>query len=156
MKLQELERRRVLTLTELFEKAARQVPSDKTQWKPEKKGKSAHEILEHVGGANLAFAALVRGSALSETATEIKDRHEIKSASASYHAAVEALKSSATILAESIAAVPDAQLGEVRPMPWGEMWKMTRLITAPGAHMAYHWGQLCYLQTLWGDMEDRS
>ena len=154
MNLQQLESRRVLSLIELFKKAAQQVPSDKTQWKPEKKGKSAHEILEHVAGANHAFAALVRGSALPEQAARARDRQEIKNASDSYKNAIVELQSSAKVLADAIASVPDSQLGEERPMPWGVTWKMTRLITAPSAHIAYHWGQLCYLQTLWDDMKD--
>jgi uncharacterized damage-inducible protein DinB len=154
MNLQQLESRRVLTLIELFEKAAEQVPADKTHWKPEKKGKSSHEILEHVAGANLAFAALVRGSALPEQAAKAKDRQDIKSETDSYHQAIDSLKSSAKVLSEAIASVPDSQLAVDRQMPWGVTWKMTRLVTAPSAHIAYHWGQLCYLQTLYGDTKD--
>lgn len=27
-------------------------------------------------------------------------------------------------------------------------------MTIPANHLAYHWGQLCYMQTLWGDDKD--
>jgi hypothetical protein len=74
--------------------------------------------------------------------------------SGTYSEALEALLTSGKALAEAIAAVPEDQLRAERRMPWGETWKMTRLITSPSAHIAYHWGQLCYLQTLWGDQQD--
>ncbi len=154
MNLQQFESRRLLNIIELFQTAAKEVPADKIQWKPEKKGKSAQEILEHVAGANLAFAALVRGGALPEQATKVKDRQDIKHESESYVQALEGLKSSAQVLADAIASVPDNQLGEERQMPWGVTWKMTRLMTAPSAHTSYHWGQLCYVQTLYGDTKD--
>jgi hypothetical protein len=40
-------------------------------------------------------------------------------------------------------------------MPWGEVRSIKDLITSPMPHMAYHWGQIAYLQTLWGDNENR-
>ncbi|OGF56698.1 MAG: hypothetical protein A2Z21_06300 [Candidatus Fraserbacteria bacterium RBG_16_55_9] len=155
MKLPQLESRRVQAIMELCSNAAQGVPTDKSQWKPEGLGKSVHEILEHLAGANHGFAALIRGGALSETAKKSVDRQSIKNPAASYPHAVEALRESGQALAEAIASVPDEQLRQERPMPWGETWAVTRLLTAPSAHIAYHWGQICYLQTLWGDQEDR-
>jgi uncharacterized damage-inducible protein DinB len=154
MNLQSFESRRLLGIIDLFQTAAKEVPPDKIQWKPEQRGKSAQEILEHVAGANLAFAALIRGGPLPEQASKVRDRQDVKHESESYSQALAALKSSAHVLAEAIASVPESQLGEDRQMPWGVTWKMTRLMSAPSAHASYHWGQLCYLQTLYGDTKD--
>lgn len=155
MKLQQLESRRVQALMELCSKAAQGVPSERIQWKPDAKGKSAHEILEHLAGANHGFAALILGSALPKGVKAGADRQSVKNPTDSYEQALEALKKSGNVLAEAISSAPDEQLSLTRPMPWGETWEMTRLLTAPGAHIAYHWGQICYLQTLWGDQQDR-
>jgi len=153
MKLQQLESRRVRTLLELLHRAAQHVPPDKAEWKPEGQGKSARELIEHLTGANHAFAGLIEGDP-SGPSVEKDDRHKIRLQSESYEQALEALKASGEALAEAIASVPDEELSQERRMPWGETWKLTQLITAPSAHIAYHWGQLCYLQTLWGDWKD--
>ena len=155
MKLQQLESRRVQALMDLCMNAAQDVPADKVRWKPEGKGRSVHEILEHLAGANHSFAALIRGSALPKEATTAPDRQTVKKSADSYAQALEALRASGQVLASTIASVPEEKLGEKRPMPWGGTWEMTRLLTSPGAHVAYHWGQICYLQTLWGDQRDR-
>jgi len=155
MKLQQLESRRVQALMNLCVSAAQNVPADKIRWKPEGRGRSVHEILEHLAGANHGFAALIRGSALPKEAANAPDRRSVKKTADSYQQALEALRESGQALSEAIASTADEQLGEKRPMPWGETWEMTRLLTSPGAHIAYHWGQICYLQTLWGDQQDR-
>lgn len=153
MNLQQLESRRVQALIELLLRTAQHVPADKTDWKPEGQGKSVREVVEHLTGANHAFARLIEGEP-SGPSIEKADRHKISAQSQSYDQALEALRASGEALAEAIASVPDEELGEERQMPWGETWKLTRAITAPSAHIAYHWGQLCYLQTLWGDLKD--
>jgi uncharacterized damage-inducible protein DinB len=155
MRLQELEGRRVQVLLGICLNAAQVVPAERTRWKPEGRGRSAHEIIEHLAGANHAFAALIRGSALPKEAAKAPDRQSVKKPADSYQQALAALQESGRTLSEAIASTPDEQLGQKREMPWGETWEMTRLLTAPGAHIAYHWGQLCYLQTLWGDQQDR-
>ncbi len=154
MKLQQLESRRVQTLMGLCLNAVQQVPKDKARWKPEGLGKSVHEILEHLAGANYGFAGLICGEGFTTSAKKM-ERQSIKESADSYKQALETLRSSGQALSETIASVADEQLDQTRTMPWGQTWQMTRLITAPGAHIAYHWGQICYLQTLWGDKEDR-
>ena len=146
VKIQELESRRVRALMELLLKAARHVPADKAQWKPETNAKSAQEIVEHVAGVNEFFAKLIRGAELSGGPTP--GRYE------SYEQALSALQASGEAVAEAIQAVPDEQLEAERTLPWGEAWKLRKLLVAPGTHIAYHWGQISYLQTLWGDLKD--
>jgi uncharacterized damage-inducible protein DinB len=145
MNMQELESRRVQALMVLFHQAAEHVPEEKAKWKPDPNAKSAQEIVEHLIQANHFFAALIRGDSAGEPPG---------SEAQSYHEALQALKESGKALSEAIASVPDSQLGEERTLPWGDKWKLTMLISAPSAHIAYHWGQIAYLQTMWGDKTD--
>jgi len=145
MDLQQLESRRVQALLELFIQSAKHVPEERADWKPEPNAKSPQEIVEHLTQANRFFAALIRGGPAGEPKG---------SEAQSYREALEDLKESGKALLEAIASVPDSRLGEEQTLPWGEKWKLTRLISAPGAHIAYHWGQIAYLQTMWGDQTD--
>ena len=153
MDLRKLESGRIATLVDLMLKAAAHVPLDRTDWKPEGKGQSAQELLAHTAGANLFFARLIKGTEAPPT-DRYQNVQDITADAKTYLQAQEALKASAEVLGQTVRATTDEQLREERQMPWGERWKMTRVLTAPGAHIAYHWGQLCYLQTLLGDIED--
>jgi uncharacterized damage-inducible protein DinB len=146
MNLQKLESRRVQAMASIFHEAARHVPAEKAQWKPDPKAKSAREIVEHLTGANHFFAALLRGEPQAPPTGE--------SIPKSYEDALQAFQESAAVLAEATASVPDDRLQDAVELPWGQSWKMTMLLAAASGHIAYHWGQIGYLQTLWGDEAD--
>lgn len=150
MSIQRFESLKVESLMELVAKAARAIPPDKLDWKSEPSGKSPKEILEHLAGANHAFAAVIRGQKIPPS-----DRQAFGINIDQMDEGLSELHKSGLTLSESIAEVLDEDLNDERQMPWGETWKMTRLIASPSSHIAYHWGQLCYIQTLWGDQEDR-
>ncbi|MCS6902746.1 MAG: DinB family protein [Candidatus Bipolaricaulota bacterium] len=144
MDLRETEIKRIEKISELLLKAARAVPKDKQNWKPMPTGKSAHEILAHLGMANYFFAALLKGAAPAQM-------NEPKT----YDDALKLFEQSKSELTQTIRSMPPAQFDEKRTMPWGEERSIKDLITSPMPHMAYHWGQINYLQTLWGDQENR-
>jgi uncharacterized damage-inducible protein DinB len=150
MSVQRFESLKVESLMELVSKAAKAIPPDKFDWSPDQSGKTPQEILEHIAGANHAFAALIRGQELPPNESQ-----ELGVKHGKEEDWITVLHKSGLVLSESIAEVLDGSLNDEREMPWGETWKMTRLILSPSSHIAYHWGQLCYLQTLWGDEEDR-
>lgn len=144
MDLRETEIKRIEKISELLLKAARAVPKEKEDWKPMPTGKSAREILAHLGMANYFFAALLRGTAYTQTSTP----H-------TYQEALQLFEESKAELIETIRSVDPAQFNERRTMPWGEERSIKDLITSPMPHIAYHWGQIAYVQTLWGDSENR-
>lgn len=144
MDLREVEIKRIEKIAELLLKAARAVPTEKEHWKPMPTGKSAHEILAHLGMSNYFFAALIKG-AMPAQMSEPK----------TYDEAMKLFEQSKAELIETIRSVDPAQFNEKRTMPWGEERSIKDLITSPMPHMAYHWGQIAYLQTLWGDQENR-
>ncbi len=144
MDLREMEIKRIEKISELLLKAARAVPPEKQNWKPMPTGKSAHEILAHLGMANYFFAALIKGATPAQTG-------EPKT----YDEAIKLFEQSKAELIQTIRSVDPAQFTEKRTMPWGEERSIKDLITSPMPHTAYHWGQIAYLQTLWGDTENR-
>jgi uncharacterized damage-inducible protein DinB len=144
MDLREVEIKRIEKIAELVLKAARAVPTERQTWKPLPTGKSAQEILAHLAMANSFFASLLRGGAPAQT-----------SEPATYEEALKRFEESKAELIETIRSVDPAQFDEKRTMPWGEVRSIKDLITSPMPHMAYHWGQIAYLQTLWGDNENR-
>lgn len=144
MDLREVEIKRIEKISELLLKAVQAVPKEKQNWKPMPTGKSAQEILAHLGMANSFFAALIKGVApahMSEPKT--------------YDEALKLFEQTKAELIQTIRSVDPARFNEKRTMPWGEERSMKDLITSPMPHMAYHWGQIAYLQTLWGDQENR-
>lgn len=147
MNLQQLESRRVQAMAQIFLEAARHVPSERADWKPDPKAKSAHEIVSHLAKANGLFLAILHGEPPSgDTAPDTEGK--------SYEEALGEFEKSAQELAEAIASLPDERLGEQIELPWGQTWKMPLVVAAAGGHIAYHWGQIGYLQTLWGDATD--
>lgn len=73
----------------------------------------------------------------------------------SYETALKLFEESKSELAQTIRSLDPAQFNEKRTMPWGEERTVKDLITSPMPHIAYHWGQINYLQMLWGDKQDR-
>ncbi len=143
MDLREVEIKRIEKVSELFLKAARAVPSERQQWKPAPEGKSVQEIVAHVGMANYFFATLIGGA--EKSMRDVTD----------YQSALQLFEESKRELQQTIRSVEPAVLEEKRTMPWGELRSVKDLITSPMPHIAYHWGQINYLQTLWGDNQDR-
>lgn len=147
MNWQQLESRRVQALAQIFSEAARHVPPEKADWKPDPKARSAHEIVSHLAKANGLFLALLNGDPPSgDTAPDTEGK--------SYEDTLKEFEKSAQELAEAIASLPDERLEEQVDLPWGQTWKMSRVVAAASGHIAYHWGQIGYLQTLWGDATD--
>lgn len=146
MNLQQLESRRVQAMAGIFYDAAQHVLAEKARWKPDPNAKSAQEIVEHLAGANHFFAAILRGEPPTPPTGESTQK--------SYEDALRAFQESAAVLAEATASVPDDRLQDAVELPWGQSWKMTMVLAAASGHIAYHWGQIGYLQTLWGDEAD--
>jgi uncharacterized damage-inducible protein DinB len=156
MNIQQKEAMRVQAMIELFCGAAQNVPSDKHEWKPEPEQElnSPKELLEHIAAANYAFATAISGESF-DFQIEKKDRRKAKITTENFEEAISAVQTTGAKLVNAITDLPDDQMRAKRTMPWGEQWDMPRLLTVASAHITYHWGQLAYLQTMWGDFEDR-
>jgi len=153
MNVQKAESERVKALVGIFAEYAQKVPAEKADWKPEGGAKSAKELLEHIAASNQGFAAIIQGKDLG-IQMDKSERANVSIEAQNLPEAIEALKASGEALAGAISTLPDDQLGQNRTMPWGEEWQMSRLLATASAHISYHWGQLAYLQTMWGDKND--
>lgn len=142
MNLQQAESARLKLTGEIFLNAARHVPPDKVHWTPTPGATSAGQIVQHIAWANDFFAAHIQGK---------PPREQRFDPDLPYEDALARFQQSVQGLAQTMAAVPDEQLNDPRPMPWGQTWKVKHILMSGSAHIAYHWGQIGYLQNTWGD-----
>lgn len=145
MNLQQTESLRIKRVGQIFLDSARHVPQDKANFKPDPNLTSANEIVQHIAWANGFFNALIQGKAPAEHAFDPE---------LPYAQALARFEQSCQHLAAATAAVPDDQLDDARDMPWGQTWKVKHILTSGSLHIAYHWGQIGYLQKAWGDTTD--
>lgn len=143
MNFQDLESRRLQAQTEFYAKTARAIPEDKSDWKPAETAMSAMEITRHCIQTNNHFCQPLGG--------EVPD-HDPDAAN-SLAEAVDLLEASCEHMSEVIASIPDERLDEEVPAFGGSM-PLTRIVSIPSTHIGYHWGQLAYLQRIWGDTDD--
>ncbi len=124
------------------------VPDDKLHWQPAETSKSALRVLVHVGLANQYFAAVLRGDDMPhQSAPEVVQSIFEREPSITTRAEAERL------LEESAQEVLDSY----------DLLDPTRLMSDPkvafvlmlvGRHADGHAGQIDYLQTTWGDLEN--
>jgi len=145
MEYQRMEAFRIQSMGKLFYGAAKHVPEDKASWKPTEEGSSAQEIVDHIAWANDFFGSIIKG----ETPSDPKDQEAV-----SYEQSLDRFKQSCKDLSELVSSVPDDQLEDTRELPWGQTWKIKVLLMSGATHISYHWGQIGYLQSAWGDKTD--
>lgn len=133
---------------------AKHVPADKVDWKPEGKGRSAKALLEHLAASNFALAKVLKNEPLPGKVTRAT-RGSAALSTPSYAEALKQFQTSGEAMAQTMGSVTDAALNEARTMPWGEPGTVGFVMALAGIHTSYHMGQLNYVQTLWGDLEDR-
>jgi len=144
MNFQHLESRRLQAQAEFFVKTAEQITEDKANEKPAETAMSAREIVDHCTETNAAM-----GRMLGEDVPNYDP-----SSAESFQKALSVFQTSCDRLSETLANVPDQRLDEEVETSGGQSMPVTRIMSIPAVHVGYHWGQLAYLQTLWGDTED--
>ena len=144
---QEIEKARFLTQSDFFKVTLENTPADKLQWKPDDKSMSAMEMAQHLTGSNYFFSALIKGEKPGAPAEAPKNPTPAQ--------VMQDLQKSCDMIANTIASVPDQKLdNQVELGTSGRKVKVRFMVTVPGTHLAYHWGQLSYLQKMWGDDKD--
>lgn len=146
MSFQQDEKLRLLSQFDLFKNGIDNTPEDKRQWKPEEHLMSPQQLMEHLTGSNYFFAAMLKGEA-PPTAPDDAPTLSFAEAQAAFEA-------SCTMMADTIASIPDADLDKAIALPNGATAALKFMMTVPGNHIAYHWGQLSYLQLMFGDTTD--
>ncbi|MFB6286538.1 MAG: DinB family protein [Candidatus Bipolaricaulia bacterium] len=144
MNFQDLEGRRLQAQADFFVKTAEAIPEEKADDRPAETAMSAREIVDHCTESNAAM-----GRMLGEDVPDYDP-----SSADSFQKALQVFQTSCDRLSQTIASVPDERLEETVETGGGGSMPMKRILSIPSAHVGYHWGQLAYLQTIWGDTED--
>ena len=130
-------------------------PADKLRWQPEVEGQAeggakTRSIFQLVGecvSVNLFFAAVMRAESPVRPAGgwHEPDFTDVEDAKTQLYA-------SSLVLCQAIRALPDSDLSREFQHPRG-LVTGKKLILAPYRNMAYHAGQINFIQTLYGDAE---
>ena len=151
MTVQEFQAEKIESGAELLAFWLGTVPEDKRSWTPEVPGaaglRTVLEMVAECAAANRFFAGLLR----RETPQGFNP-FEVKANYATLEAAQQDLISSATECAAAVRALGDEDLVAEFTLRRGAM-KGYQVIEFPYRNMAYHSGQLNYVQLLYGDAE---
>ncbi|RYG31436.1 DinB family protein [bacterium] len=132
------------------------VPDEKLTWSPTESARSPIWIVAHCGGANAAFAAILRGEPLPMPEDPVEASAMIRNTGRDVQSREEAVKSVEESTAALIAAldgVTEEMTNSMTPTPFGPMpFRMWMEVPAP--HMSGHARQIDYIQTIWGDLQD--
>lgn len=111
---------------------------------PESKTRSIMEYVKECVGINRRVAAILMGKEPSGQEVAFSDVDD----------ACRQIVESGKEFADAVRAQDESVLHKTFPMPWGEA-PGAMVITMPMMNMAYHGGQVNYVQTLYGDTEFR-
>lgn len=122
----------------------RQTPPERLSWTPQAEaphqGRSVIDQVQECAHSNRVLCAALQGQAPPEVGEPI----------AEVEALIEELLASAAAHAAAVRALDPSRIGEALPTPYGAM-PAALCMVLPALHMNYHTGQICYLQTLYGD-----
>lgn len=146
MSFQQDQTKHLLTQADYYKYEIAHVPEDKLTWKPHEGTLSALEQIDHLAAVNDYFVERGKGNSQAEF-------HQ-RPPSASLEAALSRFDESVNNAVNVIQGFSDKELDEFLPTSDGASSVSRRyLLTVPAFHISYHWGQLCMMQTMWGDNE---
>lgn len=146
LSFQETQKQAFLTQVDFFKATLDATPADKIEWKPDKNSMSAKEMVEHLAGSNHYFASIITGK---EPPAAPEEPPKL-----SFDQAKQKFDESVRMMANTIGSVADGSLSEARETPFGHNINVRFAMTIPTSHVAYHWGQLSFLQKQYGDADD--
>src|SRR5688572_19015860 len=132
------------------------VPDEKLTWTPSPTAKSSLRLVAHCALTSRFYANVITGNLPERMPTPgefVKDLNEAEEKITTRESAValvkettvELCKAMDTVNARNINATPNSPFG---PMPM-QFW-----LYDGGDQMAVHGGQVAYLQTIWGDLDN--
>lgn len=137
-------------------KNAKAVPADKLDWKPLDNGRSVLDQLQELAQA----PDYVTGMLTQDKAPEPDpERWEKLLAERKAWTTIEDCEREAKLrvgkLVEAIRQVPDEKLTDTQWLPYdgGRDFTIAEIMEYPRWNANYHLGQICYIQTLYGDKD---
>jgi uncharacterized damage-inducible protein DinB len=132
------------------------VPDDRLTWAPESTARSFLQVVAHIAATNRAISHILSGT-MPETMPSPEEFFSSLRASeesiTTKESAIASLQETAAELCNAIATVTPENIDSERPNPFGPMSAKAWLDVAY-SHIERHIGQLDYLQTLWGDLDN--
>ena len=131
--------------TEELIKVVRKTPTERREWKPLERGRTALDQVAECALINGGSAAMIEKHAWpADLAPGWEQAH---AALDTIDKAVTALQENTARLASAIRATPDDALELTIPLPW-ETITVALAFLLPYWNMSYHEGQITYIQTL--------
>ena len=132
------------------------VPDDKLNWAPSPTAKSSLRIVAHCGLTSAFFADLITGKMPEKMPTPdkfLQSLHDAEETISTREDAIALVKATTADLCSAIDTVNAKNIDTVADSPFGAL-PLRFWIDQGSAQMAGHAGQLEYLQTVWGDLDN--
>ncbi len=151
-----------MTVTQLAASRTRRVVSDMTAaalstqpdrltWVPMGEARTVLDQLTECVVANLKWRDILRTRRYSDVSREVWE--SVVATCDTLEHILAKLEEAGNELIVAILAVPDEQTGDEIPTPWGQ-YSLGDCCLHAYWNMAYHEGQINYLQTLYGDTDE--
>lgn len=133
-------------------RTARAMPDDKLNWKVEAKGRTVIEQLQECATSPHTFIRFLKDEPVGQElweALRVEQAAWITIEQCETHA-----QSNTDQLLETIRVFPDASLYDKVTLPFGDGYETTyaEVMGYQADHFSYHYAQISFIQTLYGDM----
>jgi hypothetical protein len=125
------------------------IPQEHRYWAPGGCAKTAMEIYLQCAGEYSNMANFLRGKTLLSWDIVLQEATK----HLSYDEAVTLMEKNEIEFLSALDEIGEARLHEMIELPWGEKTTRGHFIFLTSHHIAYHCGQLNYIQTILGDAE---
>lgn len=134
-------------------RAIRKMPTDKTEWKPLDNGRTVLDQVQECVGANKFALTVLQTYTLPERDPDHTER--LQKELDTLDKAVAALEGSTAQIVAAIKEFPTEKLDEKIVLPFRGGFETSYAWVANFCymHLTYHYGQINYVQTLYGDFE---
>lgn len=137
-------------------RCARAVPADKLEWSPLDQGRTVLDQLQECAHAPTWFAhILIHRVAPPMTPEDFQKSREARKQWKTIDECEKVCAENGEELYAAVRAVPEADFKQTISLPFGEGFTMSLMEIMAMHHWnaVYHYGQVSYIQTLYGDKE---
>lgn len=132
------------------------VPDDKLTWAPSPSSRSSLRLVAHCAASNAFFTKVIKNGLPQPMPTPeefFRGLSEGEATVATREEALALLEGTTADLRRAIDALTAIELDATPDSPFGPL-PMSFWLEQTGEHLAYHAGQLAYMQTIWGDLDN--
>lgn len=136
-------------------RAIRAMPEDKLQWEPLDMGRSAMEQFQEVAQSPLWAVGLLKTMKFELDPERMEKMRAEREAWTTVDQCEKAARENAELLFDSIRSFPSEDMGKTIHLPFRGGMDMTvlQIMSLMVWNCNYHEGQICYIQTLYGDKD---